>query len=257
SVFLHVEDDCDLMVPSISVAMMYVIEVGCLLLSVLGVFGACKGKRWSLLVCLQKRVVREESKLLAMMPLTTPNKANRTLLHNIQEELECCGLIEGYKDWGASIPASCNCHYPGKCVMENNIDNTQINILFTPAAAAAALSFYVAALLSSLQPCLPIYLSELKLAFSLVMAIQFGSGVFWVSPASITFTCTVKRLLPYLAFNRWLLESNVIFFFLVCDVCFCPQIILLGMSIKLMGQIKRKQEFIALLQSNRYVPGAF
>uniref|UniRef100_A0A3Q2C6H8 Tetraspanin-8-like n=1 Tax=Cyprinodon variegatus TaxID=28743 RepID=A0A3Q2C6H8_CYPVA len=131
------------MVPSISVAMMYVIEVGCLLLSVLGVFGACKGKRWCLILyaagmaaasqtiiirtalsyqdVYEKRVVREESKLLAMMPLTGPNKANRTLLHNIQEELECCGLIEGYKDWGASIPASCNCHYPGKCVSIPNI----------------------------------------------------------------------------------------------------------------------------------------
>lgn len=30
------------------------------------------------------------------------------------------------------------------------------------------------------QPCLPIYVSELKLAFSLSMGIQFGSGVFWV-----------------------------------------------------------------------------
>lgn len=30
------------------------------------------------------------------------------------------------------------------------------------------------------QPCLPIYVSELKLAFTLSMGIQFGSGVFWV-----------------------------------------------------------------------------
>uniref|UniRef100_A0A3B3WN39 Uncharacterized protein n=1 Tax=Poecilia mexicana TaxID=48701 RepID=A0A3B3WN39_9TELE len=170
------------MVPSISVAMMYVIEVGCLLLSVLGVFGACKGKRWCLIlyaagmaaaklfVCFQKRVVREESKLLAMMPLTAPNKANRTLLHNIQEELECCGLIEGYKDWGASIPASCNCHYPGKCVSTPHQ---------YPVYACCFEPFMLPCCFVP-QPCLPIYLSELKLAFSLVMAIQFGSGVFWV-----------------------------------------------------------------------------
>lgn len=31
-------------------------------------------------------------------------------------QFECCGLIEGYKDWGSSIPPSCNCQYPGKCV---------------------------------------------------------------------------------------------------------------------------------------------
>lgn len=31
-------------------------------------------------------------------------------------QFECCGLVDGYKDWGSSIPPSCNCQYPGKCV---------------------------------------------------------------------------------------------------------------------------------------------
>lgn len=39
-----------------------------------------------------------------------------TLCFFFHLQFECCGLIEGYKDWGSSIPASCNCHYPGKCV---------------------------------------------------------------------------------------------------------------------------------------------
>uniref|UniRef100_A0A8P4GHB0 Tetraspanin-8 n=1 Tax=Dicentrarchus labrax TaxID=13489 RepID=A0A8P4GHB0_DICLA len=214
------------LVSNVSVVIMYIMEIGCLLLSVLGVFGACTGKRWCLILYaagmaaasqtiivrtalsyqdvyeyvdlpLQKRVVREESKLLSMMPLTGTSKANRTLLYSIQQEFECCGLIEGYKDWGSSIPASCNCQYPGKCIR-----------LRGSATLGAPKNQYVYQ-----EPCLPIYVSELKLAFSLAMGIQFGSGVFWV--------------------------------------------VLLVMSIKLMGQIKRKQEFMALLQSNRYVPGAF
>ncbi|RVE56797.1 hypothetical protein OJAV_G00224790 [Oryzias javanicus] len=207
------------MVSGVSIVTMYVIEVGCLLLSVIGVFGACKGKRWCLILyaagmaaasqtiiirtalsyqdVYEKRVVREESKLLAMMPLSATSKANRTLLYSIQEEFECCGLVEGYKDWGSSIPPSCNCQYPGKCIR-----------LRGSATIGAPKNQYVYR-----ESCLPIYVSELKLAFSLVMGIQFGSGIFWI--------------------------------------------ILLVMSIKLMGQIKRKQEFLALLQSNRYVPGAF
>uniref|UniRef100_A0A8D3CB27 Tetraspanin-8 n=1 Tax=Scophthalmus maximus TaxID=52904 RepID=A0A8D3CB27_SCOMX len=252
------------LVSNVSVVLMYVIEIGCLLLSVLGVFGAWKGKRWCLIlvktrcvysmhnamiffhpcrtvclsvqwflqmmllllllihVCLQyatgmaaasqtiivrtalsyqdiyeKRVVREETKLLSLMPLSATSKANRTLLYSIQEEFECCGLIEGYKDWGSFIPASCNCQYPGKCIR-----------LRGSATLGAPKNQYVYQ-----EPCLPIYVSELKLAFSLTMAIQFGSGVFWM--------------------------------------------VLLVMSVKLMGQIKRKQEFMALLHSNRYVPGAF
>ncbi|KAI4803337.1 hypothetical protein KUCAC02_006888 [Chaenocephalus aceratus] len=205
------------LVSNVSVVIMYVVEIGCLLLSVLGVIGACKGKRWCLILyatglaaasqtiivrtalsyqdVYEKRVVREEAKLLSMMPLSSTNKANRTLLYSIQQE--CCGLIEGYKDWGPTIPASCNCHYPGKCIRLRGI-----------ATLGAPKNQYVYQ-----KPCLPVYVSELKLAFSLAMAVQFGSGVFWV--------------------------------------------VLLVMSIKLMGQIRRKQEFMALLQSNRYVPGAF
>lgn len=38
----------------------------------------------------QKRVVREESKLLSMMPLTATSKANRTLLYSIQREVSSC-----------------------------------------------------------------------------------------------------------------------------------------------------------------------
>lgn len=33
-----------------SAVIMYVMEIGCLLLSVLGIFGACKGKRWCLIL---------------------------------------------------------------------------------------------------------------------------------------------------------------------------------------------------------------
>ncbi|XP_056280733.1 tetraspanin-8-like [Pseudoliparis swirei] len=207
------------LVSNVSVVIMYVVEIGCMLLSVLGVIGACAGKRWCLILyatgmaaasqtiivrtalsyqdVYEKRVVREENKLLSMMPLTGISKANRTLLYSIQQEFECCGLIEGYKDWGPSIPASCNCHYPGRCIR-----------LRGSATLGAPKNQYVYQ-----EPCFPIYASELKLAFSLAMAVQFGSGIFWV--------------------------------------------VLLIMSIKLMGQIKRKQEFIALLQSNRYVPRAF
>uniref|UniRef100_A0A3B5KHQ4 Uncharacterized protein n=1 Tax=Takifugu rubripes TaxID=31033 RepID=A0A3B5KHQ4_TAKRU len=157
-----------------SAVIMYVMEIGCLLLSVLEhvFFTRCSAS-----VCSTyhtKRVVREESKLLSMMPLTGTNKANRTLLYSIQRELECCGLIEGYKDWGASIPPSCDCHNPGKCVPGTSASPSEETTVLTP----LSLPFTSALLIS--QPCLPVYVSELKIAFSLAMAIQFGSGVFWV-----------------------------------------------------------------------------
>lgn len=48
-----------------------------------------KNKKWTYSEFFppQKRVVREETKLLSMMPLTATSKANRTLLYSIQEEV--------------------------------------------------------------------------------------------------------------------------------------------------------------------------
>ncbi|XP_061922583.1 tetraspanin-8-like isoform X1 [Entelurus aequoreus] len=207
------------LVSNASVVILYILETACLLLSLLGVYGAFRGKRWCLILfaagmaaasqtiivktalsyqdIYETGVAREESKLLSMMPLSAPSKVNRTLLHSIQAHFKCCGLIEGYKDWGASIPASCHCQSPGKCIR-----------LRGSATLGAPKNQYVYQ-----EACLPIYVSALKRGFSLEMGIKFGSGVFWA--------------------------------------------VLMVMSLKLMVQMKRKQEFMALLQSNRYVPGAF
>ncbi|XP_061618309.1 tetraspanin-8-like isoform X1 [Phyllopteryx taeniolatus] len=207
------------LVSNVSVVILYILEIACLLLSVLGVFGACTGRRWCLILfaagmaaasqtiivktalsyqdIYETGVAREESKLLSMMPLSATSKVNRTLLHSIQAHFKCCGLVEGYKDWGTAIPASCHCHSPGKCIR-----------LRGSATLGAPKNQYVYQ-----EACLQIYVSALKRAFSLAMGIKFGSGVFWA--------------------------------------------VLLVMSLKLMVQMKRKQEFMALLQSNRYVPGAF
>ncbi|KAM4615635.1 tetraspanin-8-like [Polymixia lowei] len=116
-----------------------ILGAGCLLLSVIGVCGACKEKRWYLilfavgmaaasqtmivktaLICkplYEKEVVGREASFLSMMPLRKTSSANRTLLENVQASYKCCGLVEGYKDWGVSIPTSCLCEYSGrKCV---------------------------------------------------------------------------------------------------------------------------------------------
>ncbi|XP_053705992.1 23 kDa integral membrane protein-like isoform X3 [Synchiropus splendidus] len=202
-----------------SLVVLYLLESGCLLLSVLGVLGACWGKRWCLILfaagmaaasqtiivktalsyrdIYESGVLREESKLLAMMPLSGPRRTNRTLLHSIQAHFQCCGLVEGYKDWGPAIPASCHCQSPGSCIRLRGV-----------ATLGAPKNQYVYQ-----EACLPIYVSALKRGFSLAMGIKFGSGIFWV--------------------------------------------VLMLMSMKLMVQLKRKHKFLSLVQSNRYVAGAF
>ncbi|KAM9771787.1 tetraspanin-8-like isoform 1-T1 [Syngnathus typhle] len=232
------------LVSNVSVVILYILEIACLLLSVLGVFGACTGRRWCLILfaagmaaasqtiivktalsyqdIYEKGVAREESKLLSMMPLSTTSKVNRTLLHSIQAHFKCCGVIEGYKDWGTAIPASCHCQSPGKCIR-----------LRGSATLGAPKNQYVYQ-----EACLPIYVSALKRAFSLAMGIKFGSGVFWVG--LFFFFQSLSSLIQAI----------------ICTFLF-HKAVLLVMSLKLMVQMKRKQEFMALLHSNRYVPGAF
>ncbi|XP_071769967.1 tetraspanin-8-like [Centroberyx gerrardi] len=201
---------------------LYILGFGCLLLSVLGVCGACKEKRWCLILfavgmaaasqtmivktaltyqpIYEAEVVDRESSLresALKMPLHVNSLVNRTLLEHMQAYYKCCGLVEGYKDWGSSIPASCLCEYPERrCV--------RLRGNFTVGAQKKQLIYQ--------EPCLPLYMASVKRAFSIAIGFKFGSAMFWV--------------------------------------------VLLVLSIKLMVQIKRKKEFLALLQTHKYcVPG--
>ncbi|XP_029902077.1 tetraspanin-8-like [Myripristis murdjan] len=194
------------------VVQLYILGSGCLLLSVLGVCGACKENRWCLILfavgmaaasqtliintalkyqpIYEKEVVNRESSFLAMMPLSENQKANRTLLDSMQAYYKCCGLVEGYKDWGSTVPASCLCKDPGRrCV--------RLRENFTIGAPKNQLIYQ--------EPCLPIYMAAVKRVFSIVVGFMFGTAVFWM--------------------------------------------VLLVLSVKLMVQIKRKKDFLALLQT--------
>ncbi|KAK7913619.1 hypothetical protein WMY93_013830 [Mugilogobius chulae] len=186
------------LVSSASVVIMYILEVGCMLLSLLGVLGACWGKRWCLILFAAGMAAASQT-IIVKTALSYQEIYEKvvTLLYSIQAHFKCCGLVDGYKDWGSTIPVSCNCQYPGKCIR-----------LRGSATLGAPKNVYVYQ-----EPCLPIYVSALKRGFTLSTGIRFGSGVFWA--------------------------------------------VLMVMSIQLMVQLKRKEDFIALLQSNRYVPGAF
>ncbi|KAF7650594.1 hypothetical protein LDENG_00123290 [Lucifuga dentata] len=197
--------------------LMYILEISCLLFSVFGVCGACREKRWCLILfavgmtaasqtmivksalsyqrVYEAEVVRKESLLLSMMPLSGISKANRTLLNGIQAHYKCCGIVGGYKDWGSAIPTSCLCEYPGRCVRLPGISTV-----------GAPKNQFVYQ-----EPCLPAYGAARRREFAFAMSLTFGSGVFW--------GC------------------------------------LLIMSIMLMIQIKRKKEFMALLRTNNYVYG--
>ncbi|XP_007901947.2 tetraspanin-8 [Callorhinchus milii] len=48
--------------------------------------------------------------LHALVPLNTQSEEIKTEIELMQEKFKCCGLLNGYKDWGSKlVPESCKC----------------------------------------------------------------------------------------------------------------------------------------------------
>lgn len=75
----------------------------------------------STLVSVQKRVLREESKLLSMMPLTGTSKANRTLLDSIQKQVRSYHLR-------FTVRQSVNSHNPTLFKVQRTFPHAQFHI---------------------------------------------------------------------------------------------------------------------------------
>ncbi|XP_042171455.1 tetraspanin-8-like isoform X2 [Oncorhynchus tshawytscha] len=126
--YFHQSEEIEDILPGIVV--LYVLEAATLVLSIFGVYGARKEKKWAVVLfsvgmslaslylfveCVNgyqskhemEELTREEH--LAMMPLSGANQTDLEGLYNMQTNLKCCGLVQGYQDWGTDIPLSCLC----------------------------------------------------------------------------------------------------------------------------------------------------
>ncbi|XP_061570247.1 tetraspanin-8-like [Cololabis saira] len=109
---------------------LYGISVVILFFAILGGFGAYKEKKWALIVfaaamilsslfvivtgsfgLAAKHQIGDEIKKQYLNLLPLPNSTENVLdaFSEAQIEFQCCGLEQGYTDWGDSIPESCLC----------------------------------------------------------------------------------------------------------------------------------------------------
>ncbi|KAG8439681.1 hypothetical protein GDO86_005745, partial [Hymenochirus boettgeri] len=51
-----------------------------------------------------------------LIPLSSQPGDFQQSLGTVQKENQCCGLVEGYKDWGNKVPSSCDCVTADSCV---------------------------------------------------------------------------------------------------------------------------------------------
>uniref|UniRef100_A0A8C9R2V2 Uncharacterized protein n=1 Tax=Scleropages formosus TaxID=113540 RepID=A0A8C9R2V2_SCLFO len=96
----------------------YILGILSMGVSCLGIYGAYKEKKWALIVVrvqvgslmtdccviLLKTNKAKEEEFRHFLPL------NEASLH-VKQLFNCCGLFNGYKDWGRNIPHSCLCPY--------------------------------------------------------------------------------------------------------------------------------------------------
>ncbi|XP_029317930.1 tetraspanin-8-like [Cottoperca gobio] len=125
---LHEDEEIEHMIAGLNT--MYFFCIITLVLTIVGVYGACKQKKWALIVfvvgiivesllmiafeiqglVLQPQITEEiKTQYLNMLPLNNANESVIESLKDIQVELQCCGLDQGYLDWGYNIPESCLC----------------------------------------------------------------------------------------------------------------------------------------------------
>ncbi|KAM9845932.1 tetraspanin-8-like isoform 2-T2 [Aulostomus maculatus] len=125
---VHGEEETDNMLLGLKVT--YFISITTLLLPILGLFGVCKEKQWLLIVftvgmilctlfllphtvlvvALQPQFT--EGLKMQYVDVHTLNDANEAELESLREtqmDFQCCGLYEGYMDWGYNISESCLC----------------------------------------------------------------------------------------------------------------------------------------------------
>ncbi|XP_041734613.2 tetraspanin-8, partial [Coregonus clupeaformis] len=203
------------------IVIMYVLEAATLVLSIFGGFGARKEKKWAVVLfsvgmslaslylfveCVRayeskhklEELTRDE--YLAMMPLSRANQTDIKEIYNMQTNIKCCGLVQGYQDWGTDIPISCLCsdedstHF--KCVARGN--NTRFVIHYPNSDKPEdddRKRLMDEHMLVYEEPCLPILISVLGYGLILITGIFIALTALWdIGVAlAITILCQMRR----------------------------------------------------------------
>ncbi|XP_028307038.1 tetraspanin-8-like isoform X2 [Gouania willdenowi] len=151
---------------------MYATAAVTLILVAIGVFGACKEKKWALIIfvvgmilsslflfgisiqsfALMSEIGAElQAQYQHLLPLSNASTVVVDDLNEIQKEFQCCGLDAGYQDWGGNIPDSCVCDDDSvqKCV------EPPAGSQFTGRAEGELIRIYA-------DPCVPFLISHVK-----------------------------------------------------------------------------------------------
>ncbi|KAJ8398832.1 hypothetical protein AAFF_G00417400 [Aldrovandia affinis] len=185
----------------VGVVFMYVLGTVTLVIAFLGAYGAYKEKKWALIVfcsamalgccgllriAIPMMISRPQILLLVeehfhSVDLYRADPEFQSAAEVFQTELKCCGLFNGYQDWGSHIPNSCLCpsYYEetDKCErVESSLLEAQEPRYYLDRSIDDKLVYK--------QPCFPIILKYLDKVFDTMLGIIFGFAVMAVGVPS-------------------------------------------------------------------------
>ncbi|XP_042367717.1 tetraspanin-8-like [Plectropomus leopardus] len=187
--YFHEDEEIEKMLAGLHA--MYIISIITLVLTIIGVYGACKEKQWALIVFVVGMILAslfmiaievqglalrpqeaEEMKnfYLNMLPLNNASEPIIDSLKEVQTELQCCGLDQGYLDWGNYIPESCLC-------VEGSINPCvaapRDSSVFEHTADDQPIMIYK-------ESCLPYLIEHEMMDINIALGVMLGITLFWI-----------------------------------------------------------------------------
>ncbi|XP_044041619.1 tetraspanin-8-like isoform X1 [Siniperca chuatsi] len=202
--YFHENEEIDRMITGLRV--LYGISIITLLLAITGLYGACKEKQWALIVfavgmilnslfmiacniggVASRPQVRKDLKMqyLHMLPLANASENVIDSLDKVQMEWQCCGLDQGYLDWGYNISESCLCteESTNPCVAAPRNSS-----LFEHVVSDEPIMIYK-------EPCLPYLIAYVVNAINATLGVLLGVILLWVVSVvlCIAILCRLSR----------------------------------------------------------------
>ncbi|XP_074554456.1 tetraspanin-8-like [Halichoeres trimaculatus] len=186
--YLHSDEEIEQMIAGLHG--MYAISVIPLLLSIVGVYGACKQKKWALIlfavgmilislfmvVCLIQGLVVEPElgeafrlHYQSFLPLSNATDSFQEGIQELQIELQCCGLDQGYEDWGQNISKSCLC-----------VEGSTNPCVAAPRSSIHFETDLTQPVMVYEEACLPLLISLQMTVVHVLLGIMLGITLLWV-----------------------------------------------------------------------------
>ncbi|XP_060885543.1 tetraspanin-8-like [Labrus mixtus] len=171
---------------------MYAVSLIPLLLSIIGLYGVCKQKKWALIVfavgfivgilfltfCgiqalveLPEMAEHVETKFQSYVPLSDANDRISNAINEFQTQYQCCGLGQGYRDWGQQFPNSCLCTEESTSPCE-----------LAPWSGSLTLRGTVKPIRIYKESCLPHLIAYHAVAMNYLLGMALGIALLWLLP---------------------------------------------------------------------------